>query len=135
MTEWLQLQLKEVIAGAVSTCEAVVEVRTMDASAGVFHDKDEYFDKGDCDCVLPLCEECQAKSERILGDEHPDSTNAFSTLAAYPMLLPWPSCSGVRLLLVCIFRKTTRACGFIPPANGRFIAQQSAPSLPSNTMC
>jgi hypothetical protein len=70
MTEWLERQLEEKIAGAAASGQEDVECRMMDALAGLFDDK------GDYDRALPMYEECLAKRKRVLGEDHPDTKQA-----------------------------------------------------------
>ena len=65
MTEWLERQLEEEVAGAVAAGQADVECRMLNALAELFRSKGEY------DRALPLYEECLAKSKRVLGEDHP----------------------------------------------------------------
>ena len=67
MTEWLEQQLEEEIAGAVACGQEDVECRMMNALADMFKNKGEY------DRAMPLYEECLAKRKRVLGDDHPDT--------------------------------------------------------------
>ena len=76
MTEWLQRQLEEEVAGALASGHTDVEYRMMNALAELFHNKGEY------DRALPLYEECLAKRKRVLGDEHPDTLISLNNLAA-----------------------------------------------------
>ena len=67
MTEWLQLQLEHEMAHAVADGREDVECKMMSALGRLFQDKGEY------DRALPLCEECLAKSKRVLGLQHPST--------------------------------------------------------------
>ena len=75
MTEWLERQLAEEMAGAVACGQEDVECRIMNALANLFHSKGEY------DRALPLYEECLAKRKRVLGDDHPDTLMSLNNLA------------------------------------------------------
>jgi lipopolysaccharide biosynthesis regulator YciM len=75
MTEWLERQLEEEVAGAVAAGQADVECRMTNALVRVFLEKGEY------DRALPLCEECLAKAKRILGEDHPDTLSSLNNLA------------------------------------------------------
>jgi tetratricopeptide (TPR) repeat protein len=75
MTEWLEQQLEEEVAGAVAAGQADVECRMLNALAELFRNKGEY------DRALPLYEECLAKRKRVLGDNHPDTLISLGNLA------------------------------------------------------
>jgi lipopolysaccharide biosynthesis regulator YciM len=75
MTEWLERQLEEEVAGAVAAGQADVECRMTNALVSVFRNKGEY------DSALPLCEECLAKMKRVLGEDHPDTLTSLNNLA------------------------------------------------------
>jgi hypothetical protein len=75
MTEWLQRQLEEEIAGAVACGQTDVECSMMNALAGVFYGKGEY------ERALPLLEECLEKRKRVLGQDHRDTLESLNNLA------------------------------------------------------
>ena len=75
MTEWLERQLEEEIAGAAARCQTDVECSMMSALGSVFKDKGEY------DRALALHEECLAKRKRVLGDDHPDTLLSLNNIA------------------------------------------------------
>ncbi len=75
MTEWLERQLEEEIAGAAASGQEDVECRMMNALANLFSSK------GDYDRALPMYEECLAKSKRVLGEDHPDTLASLNNLA------------------------------------------------------
>jgi lipopolysaccharide biosynthesis regulator YciM len=75
MTEWLERQLEEEIAGAVVSGREDTECYMMNALASLFVKKGKY------DPALPLYEECLAKRKRILGDDHPDTLHSLNNLA------------------------------------------------------
>ena len=76
MTEWLQRQLEEEVAGALASGNRDVDYKMMNALAELFRRKGEY------DRALPLYEECLSKRKRVLGDEHPDTLKSLNNLAA-----------------------------------------------------
>jgi tetratricopeptide (TPR) repeat protein len=75
MTELLQRQLEEEIAGAVACGQADVECRMMNALAGIFYEMGEY------ERALQLLEKCLAKRKRVLGEDHPDTLGSLDNLA------------------------------------------------------
>ena len=75
MTEWLERQLEEEIAGAAASGQEDVECRMMNALASLFKNK------GDYDRAQPLFEECLAKYKRVLGEDHPDTLSSLNNLA------------------------------------------------------
>jgi hypothetical protein len=75
MTEWLQQQLEEEIAGAAVSGSTDVECRTINSLASVFYIKGEY------DRALPLFEECLAKRMRVLGENHRDTLDSLNNVA------------------------------------------------------
>jgi hypothetical protein len=75
MTEWLQRQLEEEIAGAVASGRVDFECRMMHALASISHIKGEY------DRALTLFEECLAKRKCVLGDDHPDTLDSLNNVA------------------------------------------------------
>jgi tetratricopeptide (TPR) repeat protein len=75
MTEWLERQLEEEIAGAVASGQTDVECRMLNALAELFRNKGEY------DRALPLYEDCLVKRKRVLGEYHPDTLASLSNLA------------------------------------------------------
>jgi len=76
MTEWLERQLEEEVAGAVAAGQADVECRMLNALAVLFKSKGEY------DRALPLFEKCLAKRKRVLGEDHPSTLISLNNLAA-----------------------------------------------------
>ena len=66
MTEWLQKQLEDEIAKAVSAGDADTErnVEMMSALGGLFRNVGQF------GRALPLLEDCLAKRKRLLGDTH-----------------------------------------------------------------
>jgi tetratricopeptide (TPR) repeat protein len=75
MTEWLERQLEEEIAGAAASGQEDNECILMHALAGIFKDK------GDYDRALPMFEECLAKNKRVLGEDHPNTLASLTCLA------------------------------------------------------
>jgi tetratricopeptide (TPR) repeat protein len=75
MTEWLQRQLEEEIAGALASGQTNMEFRMMEALAHFVYDKGEY------DRALSLYEEVLAKRKHVHGDEHPDTLQSLFHLA------------------------------------------------------
>jgi tetratricopeptide (TPR) repeat protein len=76
MTEWLERQLEEEVAGAVAAGQQDVECRMLNALASVFLAKGEY------DRALPLFEECLAKRKRVLGEDHYHTVGSLNNLAS-----------------------------------------------------
>ena len=75
MTEWLERQLEEEIAGAAASGQEDVECWMMNAFASLLKKK------GDYDRALPMYEECLARRKRVLGEDHPDTLTSLKGFA------------------------------------------------------
>ncbi len=75
MTEWLQRQLEEEIARAVTQGREVYECSMMNALGKLFHDMGEY------DRAISVLEQCAMKRERILGSDDIDTLKTLRSLA------------------------------------------------------
>jgi tetratricopeptide (TPR) repeat protein len=75
MTDWLQQQLEEDLAAALTVGQVDVVFRMKSALGGLFHDKGEY------DLALPLYVDCLSSRQLILGDDHPDTLRSLKIVA------------------------------------------------------